>query len=104
MEDFTVIHFERTGGFAGLTISYTIDIRTLDPEESNRLRSLIPGSEMKEKIRQGNNLPGNHSDQFQYKLVLEKDDQREIFSLSESQVPEDFQPLIRYLLKKSRTK
>ncbi len=90
------IHFERTGGFAGMRISATIDTQTLSPDQANELRGLVEASGFF-------NLPAKiHSatqaaDQFQYKVTIENEGKRHTVEVSDASAPDALQPLLRQL-------
>ena len=42
------IHLERSGGFAGMTSSTTLDTKALDPNDANKLQNLIQKSKLLE--------------------------------------------------------
>ena len=95
-----IIHFERSGGFAGMTLKTHIDVETLPPAEAEALKILVDGA----GIREFKSLPEKKTafDQFTYVLTIEQEDQKQSVLVPEQQIPPAMEPLIRYLMGKVR--
>ena len=97
------LHFERTGGFAGLRLSHDIGSADLTPEENNEFSRLIDAShffDLPAEIRAAN--PG--ADRFQYKLTLNTGPRQHTVALDDAAVPETMRPLINWVTAKVRTR
>jgi hypothetical protein len=90
------VHFERSGGFAGLYVSGTVDSADLPPEEESELNRLVKAAnffELPEVIRGVN--PG--VDRFQYKLTVEDGTKKYSVEFDEAATPETLLPLLTWL-------
>jgi hypothetical protein len=90
------ITFERSGGFAGLITTSTIDTASLPPAEANRICHLVEVAnffELPRAIAQ-DHLP----DCFQYHLTIQAGAQRHTVTVGESAMPETLKPLIDCLM------
>jgi hypothetical protein len=95
------ISFERSGGFAGITMKTTIDERDLAPDEAQKLRQLVEGTDffsLSKKIMPRSPRP----DRFQYELSLEESGQQHTVTMSEETLPEKLRPLVKWLMEKAR--
>lgn len=89
------IHFERSGGFLGTTLSTTVDTATLPPEEANELGELLQETHFFE-------LPPflvdeKGADQLSYRLTVETATQSHTVVTTDEDAPEALQPLLRQL-------
>ena len=95
------ITFERTGGFAGIVISTTINADELTSSEADELRRLIEKADFF-------NLPAviaphePHPDRFQYEVTVQDDGRLHTVMVSEEVMPENMRPLIRWLSEAAR--
>jgi len=95
------ITFERTGGFAGITISATVNADDLTVSEADELRRLIEEADFF-------NLPAviaphePHPDRFQYEVTVWDDGRLHTIMVSEEVMPENLRPLIRWLSEAAR--
>lgn len=103
IQDPFYIWFERSGGFAGISTSVEIDSKILSTEEVEKLRQLIDQSGFIE-YHKSDSTPGNMPDQFQYKITIEYQGEKQTVEFGESAVPDSFRPLVNYLSQKARSK
>ena len=95
------ISFERTGGFAGITMKTALDEKDLAPDEAQRLRQLVEEADFF-------SLPGKiisrspQPDRFQYELRLEEKGRQHTVTVSEEAMPEKLKPLGKWLMEKVR--
>jgi hypothetical protein len=95
------ISFERSGGFAGITMKTAVDEKDLAPDEAQKLRQMIDEAGFF-------NLPGRiiprspQPDRFQYELKLEKDGRQHTVTVSEEVLPAKLKPLVNWLMGKAR--
>ena len=96
------IFCRRTGGFAGMLISYDIDVNTLLPEEADELGALITAADfftLPLEIR--SETPG--ADQFQYTLTIETDEVQHTVEVGDAAMPENLWPLLNKIRVLSRS-
>jgi hypothetical protein len=95
------ISFERSGGFAGITMKTAVDEKDLAPGEAQKLRQLVEEADFF-------NSPGKivsrspHPDRFQYELKLEEKGRQHAVTVSEEALPQKLKPLVNWLMEKSR--
>jgi hypothetical protein len=95
------ISFERSGGFAGITMKTAVDEKDLAPDEAQKLRKLVEEADFF-------NSPGKitsrspQPDRFQYELKLEENDRQHTVTMSEEAMPARLKPLVNWLMEKSR--
>ena len=96
------IDFERSGGFAGISIITSIDSEKLPQKEADNLFILLNKAKLSDiQIPGKNNI--TQPDRFAYKLTIQTNQKKYSFSLDENNIPESLQPLIKYLINKART-
>ncbi len=95
------IQFERTGGFAGIRLACTVDTEMLSPEEAQQVSKLVQAAKVFDLPE---HPPDAHqtADQFQYKLVIELHGQQKSITTTETDAPEELQPLLEWLTEKAR--
>jgi len=95
------ISFERSGGFAGITMKTAVDEKDLAPGEAQKLRQLVEEADFF-------NSPGKimsrspQPDRFQYELRLEETGRQHTVTMSEEAMPAKLKPLVNWLMEKSR--
>ena len=98
----TKIYFERSGGFAGISISTIVDIYSLPPEEAHKIQSMIENA--KEFLYQPSKLPlppVQGADYFKYKVTVETEQDKYTTETNDITMPSELRPLISYLEKKA---
>lgn len=95
------VRFERTGGFAGLRTSATIDSDSLTPEDERDLDRMIEAAGFFELP--GEITPPAHvRDQFVYRITVEKEGRRHTVVVDEAAAPATLRPLIGSLTSAAR--
>jgi hypothetical protein len=90
------IQFERTGGFAGMRFTATIDTDSLSSEEAQKLREMIEEANYF-------NLPSvirsqsTGADSFQYKVTIEHEGRQHTVEAGEGGVSSELRALFRRL-------
>lgn len=95
------IHFERSGGFAGLRLSHDVDSADLSPEERSELDRLVEAAhffDLPADVRAPN--PG--ADRFQYRVTLKGGTREHTVAIDEAAIPENARPLLNWLMAKVR--
>ncbi len=90
------IHFERSGGFAGIRLSHDIDSASLSPEDGSELNRLLESSDffnLPETVRAAS--PG--ADRFQYKVNVKSGEAEHTVAVDEAAVPDKLRPLLNWL-------
>jgi hypothetical protein len=97
------IDFERTGGFAGVRLTATIDSDTLSPEEADNVREMVDAANFF-------NLPPKIAareqgvDRFQYRVTVESEGRRHSVDIQEAAIPPPVRPLLQWLSAAARKK
>jgi hypothetical protein len=92
------IHFERTGGFAGMRKAVSLDSESLSPEEGEKLQKMIDAAgffDLPAKFP----APKKGADYFQYLITVELEGKKHTVQVTETAVPDNLRPLIQYLIK-----
>jgi len=96
------IEFERTGGFAGMRLSTSVDVADLSPRDQEMLESAVESADFFQLPRQMNSAaPG--ADRFQYHLVIEREGNCHEVEVGEAVIPDSLRPLIEHLSMLART-
>ena len=93
------IQFERSGGFAGIRLTTSVDSAALPDDDARRLREMVDGAgffELPPVI--GKPAP----DRFQYRLTVEDGKRRHTVEVNEAAVPPSLRPLIDWLTSAAR--
>jgi hypothetical protein len=103
LTDSFTIYFEQSGGFTGITITAVLDDKSLSTGESEEVHLLIERSNFFTlQIREtaGKSRP----DQLYYKISVETPTHRNSVTVYDHQVTDELRPLIRFLVRKARTR
>ncbi len=94
------IWYERSGGFAGMTVSMEIASDSLTEDVIEDINLLIDSSGFFEhhQISNDTGVP----DQFHYKITIEKNGSKMTREFGESTMPNQFRSLVDYLSKMAR--
>ncbi|UCG85756.1 MAG: hypothetical protein JSW71_17830 [Gemmatimonadota bacterium] len=95
------IHFERTGGFAGLRLTVDIETDTLSQEDQRRLQQLVEEADfftLPAELRDTSTA----KDQFVYRVTVEKAGMRHTVETTESAAGPLLQPLLEWLTRAAR--
>ena len=95
--------FERTGGFAGITMTKVFDTAELPENEANQLRQLVNAADF---FRLPKTITSNspQPDRFQYQLKVEDNGKQHTVEVSEQAVPGTLRPLLDWLMAGARRK
>lgn len=94
------VSLERTGGFAGIPMTITVDAETLSPEQVTQLQQLIDHSNffhLPQEI-----LGTAQPDRFQYQITIENHRERHEVMVDESAMPPSLRPLLDWLMQTMR--
>lgn len=90
------IEFERTGGFAGLTLKKVIDSDKLPPEDANKLHQLIEASDFF-KLPEAISTSKPGVDQFHYTVTVDASGKKHTVDVDEAAVSTKLKPLLQWL-------
>lgn len=95
------ILFERSGGFAGMRLTASMDTGSLPDEEAQELEDLVNAAGFFDLPAQ---IAGQSSgaDQFRYKLTVEDGGRRHTVEVGETAVPDPLRPLLQRLTAAAR--
>ena len=91
------ISFERTGGFAGISRTTTVDTANLPTDEANQLPQLLEAANFYNLPANITAPPSTQPDRFQYTLSVEDKDRSHTVTVSEAALPGTLRPLIEWL-------
>jgi hypothetical protein len=97
------VDFERSGGFAGISLRLTLDTQQLPPAEGASLEKMIQDSGffgLSEQVRGG--APG--ADRFQYRLAISSPGRTHSIVVNDADVPDPLLPLLQQLTDLARKK
>ena len=90
------IHYERSGGFAGMPVKVTVDTDSLPEETANVFLQAFSAArffELPEKLPQ----PVQGSDQYTYRLAVDDENRHHSVEMGDSAVPDPLQSVLRQL-------
>ncbi len=96
------VDFIRTGGFAGIRLTTSVETTQLPPDQAVTIHKLIDDSrffQLPENIAPPKPMP----DSFQYRITVASAEQTHTVSVSDSACPDSLRPLIDYLSKMAMT-
>ncbi len=96
------LHFERTGGFMGRTISLDLDLNDLSPPQAEVLRLLLDKANFL-GLEEETPASDPARDVFNYLIMVETDDIRHTVRTSDVDMPTALRPLIEELNQLART-
>jgi hypothetical protein len=93
------IEFERSGGFAGLTMGTKVDTAELPPEDAQVYERLV---ESLEGSGVGDSSPPGKPDRFQYQLTITRGKESRRFQLAEQDLTPEARELVSLLVERAR--
>ena len=93
------IEFQRSGGFAGLTMGTTVDTAELPPDEALKIQRLV---ESLEKGGAGGSPKPGKPDRFQYELTITRGKDSRRFQLGETELTPEARELVNLLVERAR--
>jgi hypothetical protein len=95
------IEFERSGGFAGISLKTSVDSRAISPEEVRKFDELLDRIDVT-TLTNSSEAAATQADQFQYDLTIEHGGKREHLTVRERDVPKELRPLLERLLERAK--
>jgi hypothetical protein len=94
-----LIGFQRSGGFAGLTISTALDTSKLPGAEGRELEQLV---EKLEASGAGETAAAGKPDRFQYEVTVRRGGNERCFRLAEHELTADGRELVKRLTERAK--
>ena len=97
------VHFERSGGFAGISTSVSLDTDKMPQDESAQLHQMCNSMNFF-------NLPSNldaksgAADLFRYKITVESKDGKHTVETTDQSMTPEFENFVNYLSDKAQKK
>lgn len=88
------IHFERTGGVAGMRMAAIIDTDGLSVEEAHSLEQMVDAAGFFD-LPVSMTSPARGADQFHYKVTVEREGRRHTIEAAEGAAPEALRALLQ---------
>jgi hypothetical protein len=95
------IEFKRSGGYAGIPLSATIDLDTLPAAESKYVRDLIDAAGFF-ALPAAITAPVPGADRFQYTLTIKTPERQHTVEIHEAAAPPALRPLLEWLTSAAR--
>lgn len=92
------IEFERSGGFAGITLRTTVDSTELDPSQATELEGLLASIE----TTPAPTAAPRGADRFQYDFKITHGDRQTAVTLGDGSLTEDQRRLVDLLTERAR--
>lgn len=89
------IQFERSGGFAGIKIRFSLEEKDLSPEERERLLEMLQQAGVFNQPKLRTSPSG--VDRFTYRLTVANGGKVHTIEVDESNMPQEMRPLVEYL-------
>jgi hypothetical protein len=89
------INFERSGGFANISLKAEIDPAELPPERAKELKRLVEKAHFFDQP--ASSAPPSMPDQFQYEVTIEDDGRSHTISTSDDAASDDLKLLFDFL-------
>jgi len=95
------ISIERSGGFTGMRMSFTLSEDMLSQDEMQKIQDIINQANFFE-ITPKTPAPPGAADYFQYKITVESDEKSHTIETNDISMQESLAPLIEFLEEKKR--
>ena len=96
------IAFKRSGGFAGMRLSLSLDTQALSEQDAHLLEDLVATTDFFDLPPVLPSPPGS-VDRFQYEIVVETFEQRHAVDAGEGALPDSLRPLVDQLTQMVRS-
>jgi len=94
------IEFERSGGFAGMSIRTSINTDVLPSADAKEIGQLVNSAEFFNLPASTKKGPG--ADQFNYRLTIQVEDLVHTVETTDSTMPDNLKPLVNRLMTQAR--
>lgn len=90
-----IVHLERSGGFAGITVNAEVDSETLSAKQANELKELVakafPSDQPKKK-------KATMPDQYNYEFVVEEEGKTKTYQTNDESITDEMRALSKWLI------
>jgi hypothetical protein len=90
-----IIRHERSGGFAGITVTAEVDSETLSAKQATELKELVaqafPADQPKKK-------KATMPDQFEYEFLIETDGKPRKYQVNDESITDEMRALSKWLI------
>ena len=96
------VYFERSGGFAGMVSSTTVDTQTLPPSEAYEIQNLIKNShffDLPSISPPSSKEKKGAADYFAYKITVQNDEKEHTVQFNDINMQPKLKPLVDFLVK-----
>jgi hypothetical protein len=100
------IHLERSGGFAGMTNSATVDTQALAPKDAKELQNLIQKSKLFERSGKSAQQTSRNAitkkgaaDYFTYKITIQNGNKEQSMECNDVDIQADVKGLVDFVTK-----
>ena len=90
-----IVRHERSGGFAGITITAEVDSETLLAKEAKELKGLV---EKAFPLDQPKKKKATMPDQFNYEFVIEDGDKLRTYVVTDESINNDMRALSKWII------
>ena len=96
------IHFESSGGFAGMHSSVMLDTDSISLEDAQQLRDLITNSNFFDLPSESPRPRVGSADYLRYKITVDSSGQSHTVKTNDIAMPSKLSPLIKFLQSKAK--
>lgn len=99
------VYLEKSGGFAGMVTSTSVDTQLLPPNEAKEIQRLIENSqffELASQPPQSSKTTKGAADYFTYKITIQDDKREHTVQLNDINMGPNIKPLIDFLIRHSK--
>jgi hypothetical protein len=97
------IFFERSGGFAGRTLTAELDTTSLSPDEAQKIRKMVEEAGFFH-LPASIPAPARGADALEYVVTVEEQGKQHTVRATEMTVPDALRPLLEHLTQVARAK
>ncbi len=90
-----IVRHERSGGFAGITVTAEVDSETLSAKEAKELKGLV---EQAFSANQPKKKKATMPDQFEYEFVIEDGDKPRKYLVNDETITDEMRALSKWLI------
>ena len=94
------IHFERTGGFAGMRLSTTVDSDELPEPQAEKLKDAVQNTsffDLPDHLEQASQSASPGADRFNYHITVEQEGRSHSVDAPESALDDALRDLVQFL-------
>lgn len=96
------IYFERSGGFAGMHIVFSLDTSLLTPEDARGVLDLINKAKFFDLPSSSPPPQKGSADYFQYRLSVETDERKHTVETTDETIQPSLRPVVDFLMDSAR--